>query len=507
MDGVGHNPDPLNNAVAMAHKPNLDRYWKTYPSTDIRTDGNYVGLPEGQFGNSEVGHLNIGSGRVVKMDITRIDDMVAQGTFDDNPALQGAMEHGRLHRLHIMGLCSMGGVHAQLTHIIGLVAMAKAAGVRDIFVHCFTDGRDTPPRSGAGYIEQLQAKLNQIGAGKIATVIGRYYAMDRDKRWERTERAFNAIVLGDGRKATDPVEALRQSYEVTDSDGKKLTDEFVDPIVIVDDSGEPVGKIRDEDAVIFANFRADRARQLTLALTSPDLERPSRDNAPKNLHYVTMTEYDKDYPFPVVVPKIFPKNVLGAVCEAQRWRNLRVAETEKYPHVTYFFNGGVEKPYQGEEREMVASPKVSTYDLQPEMSAEGVCDVVVNAIHNGDFDLIVVNFANGDMVGHTGVIPAAVKAVETVDFCLGRIEEALKPKDFAWLITADHGNADLMVNPETGEPHTYHTTFPVPFILASNWKGELRADGSLQDIAPTILGLLGVEPPPEMTGRDLRVLP
>jgi 2,3-bisphosphoglycerate-independent phosphoglycerate mutase len=276
--------------------------------------------------------------------------------------------------------------------------------------------------------------------------------------------------------------------------------------VIVDDSNQPVGLIRDEDAVIFANFRADRARQITLALTSPDLERPARDKAPKNLHYVTMTEYDKDYPFPVVIPKIFPKNVLGAVCEAHNWRNLRVAETEKYPHVTYFFNGGAEKPFRGEERQMVASPKVSTYDLQPEMSAEGVCDVVVNAIEKGGFDLIVVNFANGDMVGHTGVIPAAVKAVETVDTCLGRIEQALQHKDYAWLITADHGNADLMVDPVTGEPHTYHTTFPVPFILASNWKGQLRRDGSLQDIAPTILGLMGAPLPAEMTGRDLRVL-
>lgn len=506
MDGVGHNPDPKNNAVAMARKPNLDRYWKTFPSTDIHTDGNYVGLPEGQFGNSEVGHLNIGSGRVIKMDITRIDEMVESGTFEDNAALKGAMEHGAKHRLHIMGLCSMGGVHAQLTHITGLVEMANAAGVEHIFVHCFTDGRDTPPRSGAEYLAQLHARLQLLGAGKIATVTGRYYAMDRDKRWERTERAFNAIVLGEGRKATDPVEALKQSYEMTDADGKKVTDEFVEPIVLVDDSGEPVGKIRDDDAVIFANFRADRARQLTLALTSPDLERPARTKAPKRLHFVTMTEYDKDYPFPVVVPKIFPKNVLGAVCEAQSWRNLRVAETEKYPHVTYFFNGGIEKPFQGEERQMVASPKVSTYDLQPEMSAEGVCDVVVNAIEKGGFDLIIVNFANGDMVGHTGVIPAAVKAVETVDFCLGRIEAALKPKDYAWLITADHGNADLMVDPKTGEPHTYHTTFPVPFILASNWEGQLRNGGSLQDISPTILGLLGVEPPEEMTGEDLRKL-
>ena len=506
MDGVGHNPDPANNAVAMARKPNLDRYWKSFPSTDIRTDGHFVGLPDGQFGNSEVGHLNIGSGRVVKMDITRIDDMVAGNTLKDSPALLGAMAHGRKHQLHIMGLCSMGGVHAQLTHIMGLVELAKAEGVERIFLHCFTDGRDTPPTSGAGYLAELQAKLSKLGAGKIATVIGRYYAMDRDKRWERTEKAFDAIVLGAGRRATDPVEALRQSYEAPASDGKHLTDEFVDPVVIIDDAGLPVGRMRDQDAVIFANFRADRARQLTLALTSPDLERPARDKAPKDLHFVTMTEYDKNYRFPVVISKFLPERVLGAICEAEGWRNLRTAETEKYPHVTYFFNGGLEKAYRGEEREVVPSPKVATYDLMPEMSAAGVCDVVVKAIHKGDFDLIIVNFANGDMVGHTGVIPAAVKAVETVDACLGRIEEALKPKDFAWIITADHGNADLMVDPVTGEPHTYHTTFPVPFILASSWRGRLRTDGSLQDIAPTILRLMGVEPPSEMTGRDLRIL-
>ncbi len=403
-----------------------------------------------------------------------------------------------------MGLCSQGGVHAQVTHLIALVEAAKKAGVKDVFLHCFTDGRDTPQTSGVDYITQLQKALDQLGVGKIATVIGRYYAMDRDKRWQRTELAFNAVVLGQGARAADPVAALKRSYETKDADGKFLTDEFVLPIVVADDRGDPVGMIRDEDAVIFANFRADRARQLTAALTSDDLPQPPRSKAPKKLCYVTMTEYEKDYGFPVVIPKEYPDNVLGAVCERYGLRNLRTAETEKYPHVTYFFNGGREKPFDNEEREVVPSPKVTTYDLKPEMSAFEVCDVVVKGINSDSFDLIIVNFANGDMVGHTGVIPAAVKAVETVDACIGRIEQALAPKGGAWIITADHGNADLMVDPKTGEPHTYHTTFPVPFILVSEYAGPLRADGSLRDISPTILGVMGVEQPTQMTGRDLR---
>ncbi len=511
MDGVGHNPDPKNNAVAMANKPNLDRLRATYPSTLIRTDGGFVGLPDGQFGNSEVGHLNIGSGRVIRMDITRIDDMLgrpgssADGAMADNPALKTVMEHGARRRLHILGLCSMGGVHAQLTHIIALIETAKAAGVTDIFLHCFTDGRDTPTEAGIEYLARLQAALDRIGVGKIATVSGRYYAMDRDKRWERTERAFNALVLGQGRRSGDPIAALKQSYQVTDANGKKLTDEFVEPIVITRNS-EPVGTIEDGDAVLFANFRADRARQLTVALTSDDPPWPSRAKALKDLCFVTMTEYAADYPFPVVIPKLAHPNVLGEIFAAHGWKNLRTAETEKYPHVTYFFNGGVEKPFAGEEHELVASPKVATYDLQPEMSAKEVCDVVVRGIESDSFDLIVVNFANGDMVGHTGVIPAAVKAVETVDACLGRIEQALRPKDAAWIITADHGNAELLVDPETGAPHTYHTTFPVPLVLASNFSGRLREDGSLRDISPTILSLMGAELPAEMTGRDLRII-
>ena len=498
MDGWGCNPDPKNNAVAMARKPNFERLWAEFPHTLLRTDGPFVGLPEGQMGNSEVGHLNIGAGRIVKMDVTRIDDMIASGEFFSNAVLKKAMEHARGRKLHLLGLVSPGGVHSHTAHLYALLDMAKREGVERVYVHCFTDGRDEPPQSGAGYVEALQAKMRELGVGQIATVSGRYYAMDRDKRWERVERAFRALVLGEGHKAKDPVEAIRASYE------KGISDEFIEPVVIVDEKQQPVARIEDEDAVVFFNYRADRAREMTLALNDPTLEKPARSLAPKNLYYVTMTEYDSKYAFPHVLGPHFPHRILGEIVSEQGWKNLRTAETEKYPHVTYFFNGGREKPYEGEEREMVQSPKVATYDLQPEMSAYGVCEIVVKGIESGSFDLIVVNFANGDMVGHTGKIPAAIKAIETVDDCLGRIWEPLKRKGGAWIITADHGNAELLVDPITGEPHTYHTTFPVPLILASEFSGPLKKDGSLRDISPTILSVLGVEPPNEMTGRDLR---
>ena len=511
MDGWGENPNPENNAVAMARTPNFDRLRREYPHTLIRTDGPFVGLPEGQMGNSEVGHLNIGAGRIIKMDVTRIDDMIASGEFFSNEVLRAAMAHGRPRRLHLMGLVSPGGVHSHTNHLYALLEMAKREGAGRVYVHCFTDGRDVPPESGAGYIGELGAKMREIGCGRITTISGRYYAMDRDRRWERVERAFRAMVLGEGAKATDPAEAMRASYSAG------VTDEFVESAVLVDDRGEPVGSIQDEDAVIFFNFRADRARQISIALngaalndavlSDPGLEKPALSLAPKNLHYVTMTRYDRTYSFPYALAPHRPERILGEICAEHGLSNLRTAETEKYPHVTYFFNGGAEKPFEGEAREMVASPKVATYDLQPEMSAAGVCDVVVKGIESEAFDLIVVNFANGDMVGHTGVIPAAVKAIETVDECLGRIHEPLKRKGGAWIVTADHGNADLLVDPETAEPHTYHTTFPVPLVVVSEFRGKLRECGSLRDIAPTILGLLGVEQPREMTGQDLRVSP
>ncbi len=497
MDGWGENPDPANNAVAMARTPNFDRLRSEFPSTTIRTDGPFVGLPDGQMGNSEVGHLNIGAGHIVKMDVTRIDGMIASGELFDNPVLNGVMEHARSRRLHLLGLVSRGGVHSHSSHLYALLEMAKRKGVENVFVHAFTDGRDVPPESGADSIAELEAEMRRLGVGKIASISGRYYAMDRDRRWERVERAFRAMVSGEGRVATDPAAAVRASYE------RGVTDEFVEPTVLQDDAGRPVATIEDGDAVLFFNFRADRARQLSLALNDPSLEGLPRSLRPLDLHYVTMTEYDKTYSFPVVLPPFRPERILGEVVSEAGLRNLRVAETEKYPHVTYFFNGGGEKPFPGEERGMVPSPKVATYDLQPEMSAPGVCETVLRGIED-DFDLIVVNFANGDMVGHTGVIPAAVKAIETVDDCLGKIEGPLREKGGAWIITADHGNADLMVDPETGLSHTYHTTFPVPLVLMSDFTGPLRSDGSLRDIAPTILGVLGIPTSEEMTGRDLR---
>ena len=502
MDGWGHNTDPglqQYNAVALAQKSNFDRLWAHYPHTTIRTDGSFVGLPEGQMGNSEVGHLNVGAGRIVKMDVTRIDEMIASGEICADSVLNKAMEHARPRKLHLMGLVSAGGVHSYIGHLFALLEMAQREGVEKIFVHVFTDGRDEPPQSGAGFVEQLVAKMDKLGVGRIATITGRYYAMDRDRRWERVGGAFRVMVAGEGHKATDPVEAIRASYAAG------VTDEFIEPVVLVDEQGEPVARIEDEDAVIFFNFRADRARQITMALNDPGLEELPRSLAPKNLHFVTMTEYDRSYPYPHVLPPHQPERILAELSVERGWRNLRTAETEKYAHVTYFFNGGREKPFQGEERTLIPSPRVATYDLQPEMSAPAVCDVVVKGIESGEFDWIVVNFANGDMVGHTGNIEAAVKAVETVDGCLGRIYQVLKDKGGSWIITADHGNADLMVDPKTGQPHTYHTTYPVPLILVSEFGGDLRKDGSLRDIAPTMLGILGVGPPAEMTGRDLRI--
>ena len=452
------------------------------------------------MGNSEVGHLNIGAGRVVLMDVTRIDRMISSGEFFHHPVLLDSMRHGRAHRLHIVGLCSDGGVHSLLTHLYALLKLAKQEHVENVFVHCFMDGRDTGPQSGAGYLEQIQSVMHRIGVGKIASVSGRYYAMDRDKRWDRIERAFGAMVRGNGQNSTDPVAAVKKSYE------HGTTDEFIEPITIVDERNQPVGLIRDDDAGIFFNFRADRGREMTEALTSPTLETPSRSLAPKNLHFTTMTQYDKTFKVPFVLPREHPNNILTDVMAQLNWKNLRVAETEKYAHVTYFFNGGNEKPYPGESREMVASPKVATYDLKPEMSAPGITNVVVKAIEQGGFDLIVMNYANADMVGHSGKIAPTIQAVEAVDAGLGQIYAALRRSGGSWLITADHGNAEAMIDPVTKGPHTYHTTNPVPFILVDETRVPLRQDGALQDISPTILGFLGEKQPKEMSGRDLRIL-
>jgi 2,3-bisphosphoglycerate-independent phosphoglycerate mutase len=451
------------------------------------------------MGNSEVGHLNIGAGRVVYMDVTRIDMMIASGEYFSQPLLMEAMKRARGSHLHILGLLSDGGVHSHDTHLYALLRMAKEQGVENVFVHCFMDGRDTPPNSGLGFIEELQRKMAQIGVGKIATVVGRYYAMDRDKRWERVEAAFNAMVLGNGEKSKDPAEVMRKSYE------RGITDEFVDAVTIVEDNNEPVGLIREGDVCINFNYRADRAREITMALTDKTLEQPSRSLVPKNLFYVMTTQYDNSFDLPFVLPREHPNNILANVMAQVNYKNLRVAETEKYAHVTYFFNGGAEKPFAGEERQMVASPKVATYDLKPEMSAAGVTDVVVNALRQNSFDVIVMNFANADMVGHSGKMDPTVRAVETVDACLGQIYDTLREKGGSWIITADHGNAEQMVDRNTHGPHTYHTTNPVPFLYVSEDRTALRPNGALQDISPTILGVLGLEQPKEMQGRDLRV--
>jgi 2,3-bisphosphoglycerate-independent phosphoglycerate mutase len=520
LDGWGYRAETKANAIALARKPTYDRLLREYPNTLIHTSGPFVGLPEGQMGNSEVGHLNIGAGRIVHMDITRIDLMIQNGEFFSHPVLLEAMKHARSgeRRLHLFGLVSDGGVHSQQAHLYALLKMAKQSGLERVFVHAFMDGRDTLPTNGAGYLEKLQQKMREYSCGKIATVNGRYYAMDRDRRWERIAKGYNAMVFADaeGGKQADPVQGMKESYN------KGVTDEFVMPFVCTDTQGQALATIRDEDSCICFNFRADRVRQITRALArnsglnekagsdlpgAADLDATlPRDRVPKNLHYVCMTRYDKNFSLPVVTPPESMANLLANVMGGLNLRNLRVAETEKYAHVTYFFNGGVEQPFPGEDRVMVQSPKVATYDLKPEMSASGVADAVVKATEDGTFDVVIVNFANADMVGHSGKIEPTVKAVETVDACLARIETAVRAKGGAILITADHGNAEMMIDPATGGPHTAHTTNPVPFIVvAENAKQfTLNSGGSLRDISPTVLGMLGVDEPKEMTGRDLR---
>jgi len=522
LDGWGYRAESKANAIALARKPNYDRFLREYPNTLIQTSGHFVGLPDGQMGNSEVGHLNIGAGRIVHMDSTRIEIMIKNGEFFSNPTLLGAMKNARSggRRLHLFGLVSDGGVHSYQTHLHALLKMAKQNGVDRVFVHAFMDGRDTLPTNGAGYLEQLQQKMREYNTGKIASVSGRYYAMDRDRRWERIANAFNAMVWGDGEggKFVDPVQGVKDSYN------KGVTDEFIVPFVCVDNRGEAVATIRDEDSCICFNFRADRVRQITRSLAresglnaeegrdlpgAADLDAAvPRDRVPRNLDYICMTRYDKNFSLPVVVPAESLDNILANVMGQASLRNLRVAETEKYAHVTYFFNGGIEQPFPGEDRVLVPSPKVATYDLKPEMSAAGIADAVIKAVEDGTFDVLIVNFANADMVGHSGQLEPTVKAVETVDACLGQIEPVVRAKGGALLITADHGNAEMMIDPATGGPHTAHTTNPVPFIvIAENSKQfTLKPGGSLRDISPTVLGMLAIPQPKEMTGQDLRVL-
>jgi 2,3-bisphosphoglycerate-independent phosphoglycerate mutase len=504
LDGWGYRAETKGNAIALARKPAYDLLMKKYPNTLIHTSGPYVGLPEGQMGNSEVGHMNIGAGRIVHMDITRIDLLIANKQLQNVPLFQQAMERGRQHQLHFIGLLSDGGVHSHIQHLFALLDMAKQQKVERVFVHCFMDGRDTPPNSGRDYVRQLQQKIRELGVGEIATLTGRYYAMDRDNRWERVELAYRAVVHGEAEThSSDPIAALQKSYE------QGVTDEFIKPIVITKGEGSsaaPVGTIHDDDAVIFYNFRADRARQMTRALVEPAFDLITEANRPKNLFYVAMTQYDKNWPWLkyVISPEKL-EHILAQVFEELQYKNLRCAETEKYAHVTYFFNGGVEKPFGGEERILVPSPKVATYDLKPEMSAQGITDTVVKAVEKGEFDAIIMNYANADMVGHSGNLEATIKAVEAVDAGLAQIYQTLKSRGGLWLITADHGNAETMIDPTTGGPHTYHTTNPVPLILVSdNDSLQLKPNGSLRDLAPTMLAALDQPRPADMTGQDLR---
>jgi len=525
LDGWGYRAETKANAIALARKPVYDRLLREYPNTLIHTSGRYVGLPDKQMGNSEVGHLNIGAGRIVHMDSTRIELMIQNGEFFHQPILLDAIKNARTggRQLHLFGLLSDGGVHSYQTHLHSLLKMAKQNEVERVFVHAFMDGRDTLSTSGAGYLEQLLQAMREYNTGKIATVSGRYYAMDRDRRWERIAKAYGAMVFGEaeGGKYADAVQGVKDSYN------KGVTDEFIMPFVCTDakstgGDARSSTTIRDDDSCICFNFRADRVREITRALTrnsglnehagrdlpgADELDATiPRDRVPKNLHYVCMTQYDKKFSLPVVIPPESLDNILANVMGERNMRNLRVAETEKYAHVTYFFNGGVEQPFPGEERTVVPSQKVATYDLKPEMSAAGIADTVVKAVAGGSFDVIVVNFANADMVGHSGKLEPTIKAVETVDACLGRIELAVRAKGGAMLITADHGNAEMMIDPATGGPHTYHTTNPVPFIVVGENSKQftLKSGGSLRDISPTILGILGVPEPREMTGSDLR---
>ena len=492
LDGFGIAPKE-GNAIAAANKPNLDKIFAENPHTQIGASGMDVGLPDGQMGNSEVGHTNIGAGRIVYQELTRITKSAQDGDMDKNEALLKAMNNAKDNgkALHLMGLLSDGGVHSHNTHLYALLEMAKRVGVEKVFVHCFMDGRDVPPSSGKDYVKELMDKLEEIGVGKIATVMGRYYAMDRDNRWERVEKAYAAMVYGEGEQAECPLCAMQNSYD------KEVTDEFVVPTVVK--GAEPISQ---GDSVIFYNFRPDRAREITRTLVDPDFTGFERKKGFFPLTYVCMTQYDATMPNVEVAYK--PEslvNTFGEYISNKGLTQLRIAETEKYAHVTFFFNGGVEKQYPGEDRILVKSPAVATYDLQPEMSAYEVTDKMVEAVKSGKYDALILNYANCDMVGHTGVFEAAVKAVEAVDTCVGRVVEAVKEMGGCVLLTADHGNADKMVD-EDGTPFTAHTTNPVPFCVI-NHPCQLREGGRLADIAPTMLKILGLEQPAEMTGESI----
>lgn len=498
MDGFGLRGETSGNAVAQANKPNYDRYMATYPHTSLTACGEAVGLPEGQMGNSEVGHLNIGAGRIVYQDLTRITKSIREGDFYDNETLIGAVRHAKENgkKLHLYGLLSDGGVHSHIDHLLALLDLAKKEGLTEIFIHAFLDGRDVAPDSAKGYIERLQAHIADIGVGRIATVQGRYYAMDRDKRWERTEKSYRAMVYGDGPQYTDPLQAVAESYE------KSVFDEFVMPTVIVDGQGRPVGLVESGDAVVFFNFRPDRAIQLSQVFTNADFHGFDRGpGAPHSLYFVCLTLFSETVGgFVAYKPKDLD-NTLGEVLVQNGLKQLRIAETEKYPHVTFFFSGGRDVELPGETRILIPSPKVATYDLQPEMSAYEVAAAAVREIEADKHDVIILNFANPDMVGHSGMLEPTIKAVEATDDCMGRVVEAVLAKGGVAIITADHGNADMVFD-ENGRPHTAHTTNPVPFIVTDK-SVTLKDKGILADIAPTILDLLQVDQPAQMTGTTI----
>ncbi|MFJ9501418.1 2,3-bisphosphoglycerate-independent phosphoglycerate mutase [Brevibacillus centrosporus] len=498
VDGFALRDETYGNAVAQAKKPNFDRYWNHYPHATLEASGLAVGLPEGQMGNSEVGHLNIGAGRVVYQDLTRITKSIREGEFFENETLLDAFRHVKENnkQLHLFGLLSDGGVHSHIAHLFAILEMAKKQNFEKVYIHGFLDGRDVSPDSAVGYIEDLQAKIAEIGVGKIATVQGRYYAMDRDKRWERIEKAYRAMVYADAPHYQDPIKAVKESYE------KSIMDEFVMPTAIVDEQGAPVAAIQDGDAIIFYNFRPDRAIQISQAFTNEDFRGFDRgEKRPRNLHFVCLTHFSESVDGYVAYKPSNLDNTLGEVLSQQGLKQLRIAETEKYPHVTFFFSGGREQEFPGETRILIPSPKVATYDLQPEMSAIELTDAVVAEIEADNFDAIILNFANCDMVGHSGLMEPTIKAVETVDACLGRVVEAITAKGGVAVITADHGNADLMLDP-AGRPITSHSTYPVPVIVTKEGV-TLREDGILADLSPTLLALLGVPQPTEMSGKSL----
>lgn len=502
LDGYGLNEKKEGNAVKLADTPVMDKLMTEYPFVKGYASGMAVGLPDGQMGNSEVGHLNMGAGRIIYQELTRITKEIQDGDFFKNEAMLKAMDNCKKEGsdLHLFGLLSDGGVHSHITHLYGLLEMAKKEGVKNVYVHAFLDGRDTAPTSGKGFAQALTAKMEELGVGQIATVMGRYYVMDRDNRWDRVEKAYRAMVFGEGDTAENGVDAIQKSYE------SNVNDEFVVPTVITKD-GKPVATIKEDDSVIFFNFRPDRAREITRAFCDDEFAGFKRDNGRMPLTYVCFSEYDVTIKNKIVAfHKISIDNTFGQFLAANNLKQLRLAETEKYAHVTFFFNGGVEVPNEGEERILVNSPKVATYDLQPEMSAFDVAGNLVEAIKSLKYDVIIVNFANPDMVGHTGIQDAAIRAVEAVDKCVGMAYEALLAVDGQMFICADHGNAEQLVDYTTGEPFTAHTINEVPFILVNYDKAyTLKEDGCLADIAPTMIEMMGMEQPKEMTGKSLLI--